>query len=373
MSRTYNPESGFNGNFLKPKDKPKTEVDLKPLEELEEFFDKYIQPNIDKNQIDEEEFEDIYPKEEIAEDLEVVESHKAIFERAIRESELTEEQDDLRDKLNILAKEFEAICSDHTILSRGLGMRRGEVKAQSASDYDDIMNKMDIFLEFSGMKQPGSEIGDFSVGIDVTISKDSFAKKFADLYRIFRKYPLAKAKYFRESADGITDARLPVNGEVSIPRYIINAHPNEMMQLMEGWKNWRDNFKPVASTKEKTELLEKTKLTKSHLWYRMIYQLERQAYQFAKIFKESNPKAAEMYRKNYMIFTKIRYNLTLKYIRGDEGWSNRLMDIQREKNEDDKQIRFDHLRKDVHDQFRGEDMGYIMRIVTDQVNEKRVD
>ncbi len=337
------------------------------LEDLESFSDQYITPNVERNQIDEDEFANVYDSSVIEFDKKKVEGRKLDFARALQASEMTDEERETQKKLDILAREFEAICSDHTILSRGFGMKRGEIRAQSTSDFDDIMRKIDLVLEFPQQKNPEAKPGNFAVGVDVTISKSGHRKKFRDLYERFKTQSLTEIKYYREANDGLDGTRLPIMGAVKIPRYIINAKPEELMEMIEGWKMWRDNFNSATTSTEKNELLKKTNLTSNKIWYRILYQMEKQADTFYRYFKEKDPAASEIYRQNYMMFLKMRFNMVMKLISQNEDWHMKMTTIQSEKNEKDRQARFDYLRNDVHQTVKGDDMGKLMAVIRNQV------
>lgn len=363
----FRPES--DPNFFKNNVENKDEVSL---DKLRGFYSDYVEKNIERNKIDEEDFvsetDPEYSPQRIERDKAKVKEFQEIFQKSLLTSTLTPEEKENQEKLDILAKEFEAICSDHTVLSRAFNLNRGEIQAQSASDYDDIIHKTDLLIEFPREKGPNKKIEQYAFGIDVTISKNNFKKKFNELYGRFANSPgLNEVKYFQESAHNIRDARIPHSGKVKIPRYIINAKPEEMLGLMEGWKMWKDNFNTAITTKEKNELLDKTKLAKSKLWYRILYQLELQALTFARYFEKSHPQLTDIYRQNYMMFRKHRSGLVMKYIGEDEEMNNKLSEIAREKEGESKTMRLAHLHKNIHNSYKGEDMGYLAKIIKDEL------
>lgn len=336
------------------------------LAELQEFYYGYVQKAVETNKIDEGDFDSQYSAEEIEADKREVRDMQLIFEKSLLTADTTVEEKEKRQKLDILAKALEAICSDHTVLSRAFGMKHGGIKAQSANDYDDIFNSTDLLLEFPREKTNNPDIESYCFGVDVTISKPQFKKKLADLYqRRFRSYPkLTPVKYFQESAYGIDDARLPKVGKTNLPHYIINARPVEMIELIDGWKLWRDQIHSAVTSRDKIALLERSKLTKSKLWYRILYQLQAQAYEFHKHFEgEQDERMSAVYRKNYILFSKLRANLIQKYIDENEEWENKYLEISRDKDSATRQARMDFLKRKVHEEYCGEDMGNLVTII----------
>ena len=340
-------------------------IDNLSLDHLRDFSDKYIIGSVEKNKIDEEEFEDVYSSDTIETDKQTVLDRQEIFQKSLMGSDVSPEELEKREKLDILAKEFEAICSDHTLLSRVYALSKGEIVAQSTADYDDIMRKTDLILEFPREKvNPNKRVGEYSVGLDVTISKYSFKNKFEDLYKRFNKEPaINKLKYYRESSYHTGNNRMPRMGEASIPRYIINAKPEELVELIDGWKMWRDNFKPMATLKETQALLNDTGIAKSKIWYRILYQLIIESHAFYSMFKENQKGMANVFMENYKIFAKNFATLKMAYIKSNREWSEKYEDIQRGKDAVANQVRMDHLNRQVHETYNGSDMGYIKKII----------
>ncbi len=356
----------YSPEFSPRPETPENPLDRYSLEDLRSFFERYIVNSIDKNKIEEEEFEDVYDPRVIERDQNSVVEKQEIFQKALQGSEMTEQQREVREKLDILAKEFEAICSDHTVLARVYGLGRGEIAAQSTSDYDDIFRKTDLLLEFPRQKiDPKNKTADYTMGIDVTISKRSFEKKFEELYGRFHNDPkLNRIKYFRESAYHVPRDRESKLGEAEVPRYIVNANPEELVNLVEGWQLWRDNFNPNLPPKEIQALFKKSKLGESKIWYRIMYQLKIQSITFYKFFRESNPKLAQVYYKNYIVFVDTFEKLKLSYINSNPEWEAKHSMIKTERSEGARNAKTELLHREIHDQFHGNDMSYIKKIIS---------
>lgn len=162
--------------------------------------------------IDPESFSDLYGKENIAADQRAVRNVKSKFE-----NNTTKQVSDI----------FEALVLTHTELSNWLGPNTETIRT---SEYDDIMNGVDLVLEFN----EENTTKHLALGIDVTFGTSTMEKKFAHIKDEINKDELAKVKYF--TAHGY-------KGSLNqLPRIVVGVDLDKIVQLTGMWER-KENVK----------------------------------------------------------------------------------------------------------------------------------
>ncbi|MDQ3018414.1 MAG: hypothetical protein M3Q64_00905 [bacterium] len=340
----------------------------KTVEELQEFYTKYLLKAIEKNQIDEDDFvkqdeQDInlYTQEEVDADHKKVELKKQIFQANDKKNNRSPET---KEKLRILAKLIEVLCSDHSILFRAFGAHKGDIAAQLACDYDDIENFIDIVLEYPAERKIDSDENTSieAIGIDITISKEACEKKFITFRdQLDRNVSLNRVKYFEESSHLLPVGQEPHKGEHYLPRFIVNISSSELYRLIPQWQEWCDNVNSLSGDYEKQKFLEKTRLIDSPIWYQLSHQMIMQASQLSKFYETNVPEFAAEYRNAYIILRKYHEKLVSGYIQRNNEWYDKLIEIQTEKDITVRKARMQYLREQVHRILKGDNMGSFTR------------
>jgi hypothetical protein len=157
------------------------------------------------------EFSDLYGEENVLRDLRKVEQLKSHFES--HESKVASEV-------------FEALVVQHTELSDWLGPNADTIRT---SEYDDIINGVDLVLEFNEDKSTRH----LALGVDITFgSTSSMQKKFDRIKKEIEADELARVKYFK--AHGYEGSLK------QLPRVVIGVELDKVIQLAGLWDR-KDN------------------------------------------------------------------------------------------------------------------------------------
>jgi|GEM_PF-1873602 len=201
--------------------------DYPPIREdgiLTEAQSEFISRSLKKAQrapIDMREFKDLY--KDVDKDLEMVQRFKTLFEQQNAESPDSKKERELKK----LADAFEVLLANQIELYYWMG---DEVEIIAASEFDDIVNKVDVIAEFQ------TNTGEFSylgMGIDVTFSKKSLEKKLVQIKDLIDNGNMTKVKYFLSEHQ---------RGELrNVPLAIVSAD-NESLNGLIALSNQRDRL-----------------------------------------------------------------------------------------------------------------------------------
>jgi hypothetical protein len=167
-----------------------------------------------------------YDKAIIAEDLEYVRRHKALFE--------AEDSADSRES-KMLADVLEAIVYEQVELSEWLGENVCTVRA---SEFDDIKNGCDAIAEFTDAQA----VSHLALAIDVTYSQKVLDRKLDRVLQEISLGTLTEIKYFK-SPDGTFEGSL-----TKVPRVLIAVDKEHVLQLAQLWlkkKNKELSMHPI--------------------------------------------------------------------------------------------------------------------------------
>lgn len=169
---------------------------------------KKISAKIEKDEIQPDQFTDLY-------DNKIIEADKAYVEKM---EKTFAENNKNENKIHRLATIFEGIFHEHAELSEWLGP---DVITVRCSRYDDIVNGIDSLAKFKR-----SEIFSLYLGlaIDVT-TNEHLEKKFNRIKKEIMEGKLARVKYFISEQDNF-------RGEISnIPRVVVGADTKTVRDL----------------------------------------------------------------------------------------------------------------------------------------------
>lgn len=168
---------------------------------------------IKDDRIDIDGFQDLYGEGQVKRDKEYVEKMNGKFDQ----------ESNYKDKENKkIATIFEGIIGEQAELSEWLG---SDINTIFATEYDDIVNGIDIIAEFSENKTEFSHLG---LAVDATYS-NQFSEKILKIKENIKKGKLATIKYF-ESSD------MDFKGQLSqIPRVVIASDFKTVIELVELW------------------------------------------------------------------------------------------------------------------------------------------
>jgi hypothetical protein len=157
-------------------------------------------------------------------DIEYVKKMKKIFQE---EGERDRQADPDAYFLRILAKMFEALVIDQIAKSEWFGKNTEIMKA---SDYDDIVNKVDAIV---GIQNGPMSASHLALAVDITTQTTS-QKKFDQIVAEIQKGKLTEVKYF------ISDI-LHFKGTMkNIPRVVIGADKKTIMDAVDKWIEDKD-------------------------------------------------------------------------------------------------------------------------------------
>lgn len=185
---------------------------------LDAAYKKALETETD--QINMDEFEDIYGKE-------TIEAHKkhseALREKFMNEDKLANEDPIIIEKARKYGLILEAIINEQIELNNWLGT---EANTQQTCDYDDYENGIDSIVEFehNDAKQY------LGLAIDTThAGKKGIKRKLGRIARDLKQGKLGKLRYFR-STDG------NMNGAIrNIPRVIVAIDRTNIIKIAELW------------------------------------------------------------------------------------------------------------------------------------------
>jgi hypothetical protein len=200
---------------------PKKESPDQEMQTLEKAMNKIEERKTSLNEIDMNNFEDLYERKFIEIDLDYVKD---------KEEEFEEDRVRGKEKEEMRVRVMEAITIFY--LSRWLGEN---VSARKSSRYDDIRNKVDAIAEIN--EESRKEI--LALAVDVAHVDRGFdrqgnpgrniTKKLAKIKEEIAQGKLSMIKYY-ESADGKTRKKL-----TRIPRVVIGADKETLGELAELW------------------------------------------------------------------------------------------------------------------------------------------
>jgi hypothetical protein len=152
-----------------------------------------------------------YPREMVERDLAEVEKRKQGFRREGFKREATV---------------FEAIVIDMT--NRQPGWFGEGVRAAHTSEFDDVINGVDVVLE---IPESGQNVSHLALGVDVTCGERELIGKFLEIRKKIARGELGGVKY-SHSSDG------ELQGELSgIPHVIIGTDGEHLEGLIRAWVN----------------------------------------------------------------------------------------------------------------------------------------
>jgi len=177
----------------------------KALEKAEKIINDY--------QINPQDFDDLYDKVQISEDIEYVKERKLKWT-----NQSFETHDDVNKKLATI---FEAIIFTEGESSEWFGSNVSLIKT---SDYDDIKNGVDAVAEYD----LNDSVSRVAMAIDVTFNHD-VKKKISKIKENIKNGKLTKVKYFESELDDM-------RGELSnIPHIIVGADVDTVRELVNEW------------------------------------------------------------------------------------------------------------------------------------------
>lgn len=164
--------------------------------------------------IKEEDFEDLYSKKTVENDLNWVRKEEERFER-----EDTPEQKEARKVSTI----FETLIYDQAEMSEWLGKSAITIKS---SRYDDIRNGIDLIVEFPDSEEVSAS--HLALAIDVTLSSE-LDKKLNGIRRDIEHGKLSTVKYFKSET-------LDIRGEKKdVPKVVIGVDSRTLDKVIDLW------------------------------------------------------------------------------------------------------------------------------------------
>ncbi|MEA3399038.1 MAG: hypothetical protein U9R00_00825 [Patescibacteria group bacterium] len=190
----------------------------KPLSENPSLMEKLFEDKkkkIDSFRPKEEDFLDIYSKDEIQADLDDLEKIKSSWE----------EKDDKEKYLHQISNLYEGVLVDQIEVNSWFGE---ECETLSTSEYDDVKNGIDAVSIFNGEKYLG-------LGMDVTFASkiEVLEKKLESIKGKIRTGNLPTLKYF-EDLEG-------KRKKISLPKVIIGSRISSAEKLIKLWGSKEDD------------------------------------------------------------------------------------------------------------------------------------
>lgn len=164
--------------------------------------------------IQEEEFEGVYPTEEVRADRSLALHLRSKFDMNQNSYERTSKQ---------IADIFEALVLEETELSNWFGENAHTFKA---ADYDDYKNKVDMIAEWSVPE--GSRV--IGLAVDATYGTDSIRKKMEQIKDEIDRSALGSIKYFKYA-----DGRLRREPLQNVPRIVLGVSKDTVEELARLW------------------------------------------------------------------------------------------------------------------------------------------
>lgn len=165
----------------------------------------------DEDAIHPEEFSELYGADVIARDLAKVESIKQKFAAP--------------DRAKFASEIMEGVIYDQSELSDWLGPHAHTIKT---SEYDDIINGVDLVVEFD---EPSQARRHLALGVDATFGSRTIEKKFDRIKAEIDAGSLASIKYFR-SQNGTFMGRLS-----QVPRVVTGIDQEHLLDIAGMWTN----------------------------------------------------------------------------------------------------------------------------------------
>lgn len=206
--------NGFEDKFLEnidrkiKKEKEDNLFDESLLRRLKERFE--IRYGRTRPEI--EDFDDIYEREEIINDIRYIEKIESNFESS---------NDPTLESKKLAGDVFEAIFIEEAMKSAWLGR---EVRVTPTSKYDDYVNKVDAVAEIKN-EEGFQELG---IAVDITFSKETTdIEKKLDIIKnhIDKNQAPALIKYFKDK-----DGR---NKKIFVPKVIIGCNSDILRELID--------------------------------------------------------------------------------------------------------------------------------------------
>lgn len=219
--------------------------------------------------IKEDEFADLYGKENVEKDKRYVEEKIGEFSRKDKE-DWEKENDQYADIL-------EVIISDQVEKNEWFGSNN---MSQLTSRYDDIRNGIDAVITIQEDNNSYSYTG---LAADVSYSSD-ISKKVERIKREIDKGSLGSVKYFYSEESNIKGQLLQV------PKVIVGCDKNTLKEIMPVWNN-----------------SENKKLCEHPIQHQLLSEVVEQLEVFKDYAeKRGNKKIASIYEKNLELFKKIQ-------------------------------------------------------------------
>src|SRR3989344_6119444 len=188
----------------------------------EEVFRRLI-PKFQALRINMDEFEGVYPKEEIERDKRSIEMKKGLF-------------DHVNSPFHQRAQILEALLAEQIELSEWLG---GDAMTIVPTEYDDLYHGVDLAAEFKGT----DTLRYLAMGVDVTTSKISIMNKLAIIKSHIKDGSLTEMKYF--TSEGLPD----FHGRMTnIPSIVLGADARTINELADLWLTVDNSKNPSSET-----------------------------------------------------------------------------------------------------------------------------
>lgn len=263
------------------------------IEKLHERAKKIMSENI----IPMDDFVNLYGKENVEKDKNIVEKLKIKFQ---------ENAPDEKKEAKILADILEAIILEESELSNWFGENTSTIKT---SDYDDYVNHVDAVVKFEGDKIPVHT----ALGIDMTYSTN-IKEKFDYIKKEIENGILAEVKYFSSSfIKGI---------HMQIPRLIIGADVKTIKELGE---LWLDKESKIEGRKKEV----KEALGKHSIQFQFLKQMILEAEFFEKYAEKiGKPEITEIYARLKKLILSVYNNKVSK--QKDAGVYDKIFNVIKE-------------------------------------------
>ncbi len=238
------------------------------------------------NVLKEEDFKDIYPEQEIQNDIQYAAKLQGKFDEHNANEETGIEAENVKK-----AQVLEHIIIEQSELQDWFGENAVTFKA---TRHDDIHNKIDMIVEFEEVSESTEdaikELSHLGLAIDITFSKD-VDKKFEKIKEEIKSGHLSEAKYFRSERAGAKKLE-------HLPRVVIACSQKTLRDLTEKWLEG-----------------DKTSLEKHIFQLQMLEEISMQL----KVYEEyarvvvKNEETAAIYRHYYQLVNKIRLERKKKF------------------------------------------------------------
>lgn len=238
------------------------------------------------NILKEEDFKDIYPEQEILNDVD----YAAKFQRKFQEINANEEFD-LRSENANKSQVLEHIIIEQSELEDWFGENAVTFKTTA---HDDIHNKIDMIIEFEeaieDTENAIKELAHLGLAIDISFSKE-VDKKFAKIKEEIKTGHLSEVKYFRSERAGAKKLQ-------QLPRVVIACSQKTLKDLTEKWLE-----------------ADKASLEKHVFQLQMLEEISMQLKtyeEYARVVVK-NEETAAIYKHYYQIVNKIRLERKKKF------------------------------------------------------------